>query len=169
MEKRHFETFYQRFFGRIYKFVFYRVGGNREWARDLTQDIFLKAFEAFERYDPARGEVAWIYTIARNHISNAYAKVRPTTDLEEVEDHIRVSTDARETSVTRDEEKRLLAAILELPSDDAQLISMKYLEGWSFDELVEILGKKSGALRVQANRAMKKLRIIILAKKRISS
>jgi DNA-directed RNA polymerase specialized sigma24 family protein len=35
---------------------------------------------------------------------------------------------------------------------------MKYLEGWGFDDLAEVFGKTSGALRVQAGRALKKLR-----------
>ena len=41
MEKRHFPSFYDKHFKAIYKFVYFRVGANKELAEDLTQDVFL--------------------------------------------------------------------------------------------------------------------------------
>ena len=161
MDQRHFEPFYEEFFERIYKFVFYRIGGNREMARDLTQDIFLKAFEAFDRYEESRGRAAWIYTIARNHVINAYAKMHPGSSLEEVEDTLSVSVDDREKITLKDDERRLLQVLDRLPKEEARLIRMKYLEGWSFDELANCFQKQSGALRVQATRALKKMQTLM--------
>jgi len=145
----------------VYKFVFYRVGGNKELTQDLTQDIFLKAFEAFERYDPSRGTSAWIYTIARHHVINHHAKTRPSVDLEEIENSIRVSQDMREVFTLRQDEEHLMQALARLPEEDARLVRMKYLEGWSFDDLEEMLGKSSGALRVQASRSLKKMKSLM--------
>ncbi len=158
MKQPSFERFYEEHFDRIYTFVFYRVGGQKEQARDLTQDIFVKAFEAFDRYDPAQSRSAWIYTIARNHVINAYAKTRPKVALEEVEDHLCASHDPRASYLLRQDELVLYKALRELPPDEARLIQLKYLEGWSFAELSEILQKNSGALRVQAGRVLKKMR-----------
>ncbi len=158
MHKRHFTKFYETYVDRIYKFVFYRVGGNKALAQDLTQDVFLKAFEAFDRYDPAVSEVSWLYTIARNHLINTYAKTRPGVDLDEVEGTLWASKDFRQTLAQRHDEQKLLAAIVELSQEDAKLVRMKYLEGWTFEDLEEIFDKKSGALRVQATRALKKLK-----------
>lgn len=158
MEKRHFAHFYHQHVERIYKFVYYRVGGNKELAQDLTQDVFLKAFEAFDRYDPAVSQVSWIYTIARNHIINQHAKTRPNVTLEDVEGTMMAAEDARERFADRHDHQKLLAALGTLPPEDARLVRMKYLEGWSFDDLAEIFEKKSGALRVQAGRALKKLK-----------
>ncbi|HEU0050764.1 MAG TPA: sigma-70 family RNA polymerase sigma factor [Patescibacteria group bacterium] len=158
MDKRHFAKFYDAYVERIYKFVFYRVGANKAVAEDLTQDIFLKAFEAFDRYDPSVSQVSWLYTIARNHLINEYAKRRPGVDLEDIEGTLEASEDLRAAYATRHDEQSLLEAIGRLPSDDGQLIRMKYLEGWSFEDLEEIFEKKSGTLRVQATRALKKLK-----------
>jgi len=159
MERRHFTAFYHSYVDRIYRFVFYRVGGDKQLAQDLTQDVFLKAFEAFERYDPAKSETSWLYTIARNHLINHHAKTRPGVALEEIEGSVWASEDARERFCQRHDEKKLLEAIAALSPEDAQLIRMKYLEGWSFDDLAESFEKKSGTLRVQARRALKKLKL----------
>lgn len=161
MDKRQFEHFYDDYFERIYRFVFYRVGGNREQARDLTQDIFLKAFEAFERYDPAQSRSAWIYTIARNHLIHVYAKTRPGVTLEEIEGTIAASYDPKQRYILHQEERALYEALTALPPEDARLIQMKYLEGWSFEDLSEAFEKSSGALRVQAGRALKKLKDLL--------
>jgi len=158
MKSKDFEAFYHAHVHRVYRFVFYRVGGRVDLAEDMTQDIFLKAFEAFERYDPAKGKSAWIYTIARNHLINHHAKTHPQVDVEEVGDTLLLSEDGREQFVRNDDERHLLEKLAELGAEDARLIRMKYLEGWGFDDLAEIFEKTSGALRVQAGRALKKLK-----------
>lgn len=157
-KKPSFEAFYRANLKRIYAFVFFRVGADKALAEDLVQDIFVKAFEAFGRYDPAISESAWIYTIARNHVINEMAKRRPAEPIEEVEDSIFAATDARERLAVRDDERRLLEAIGSLSKDEAALIRMKYLEGWRYEELAEIFEKTPGTLRVQANRALNKIR-----------
>lgn len=161
MDKQQFESFYTAYLNRIYRFVFYRVGGNKELTQDLTQEIFIKAFEAFERYDPTISQSSWIYTIARNHIINNHAKQRPTSSLEDIEGTVWASRDAREQFATHHDERALLAAIAQLSPEDARLVRMKYLEGWAFDDLSECLEKTSVALRVQATRAIKKLRKLL--------
>lgn len=158
MAKQAFEAFYHANVKRIYAFVYFRVGSRKAVAEDLVQDIFLKAFEAYDRYDPERGASAWIYTIARNHIINAMAKERPGVDIEEMSDSIVLSEDGRDRMELRDDERHLLDAIETLSADEAQLVRMKYLEGWNFEDLSQVLGRSPGALRVQASRAVKKLK-----------
>lgn len=161
MDTRAFEVFYDAHVKKVYRFIFYRVGGRTEVAQDLTQEIFLKAFQAFDRYDPSKSRSAWIYTIARNHLINYQAKERPETGSEEVDDSLLASEDGRERCTRNLEERRLLEAITALEEEDARLLRMKYLEGWGFDELADIFGKTSGALRVQAGRLLKQLRQIL--------
>ena len=161
MDRRQFGTFYQAHIDRVFRFVLFRVAYDRERAQDLTQEIFLKAYQAFDRYDPARGAYAWIYTIARNHLYNAYAAHKATTTLEEAEGHVALAMDHVTEVQTREDEQRLLAAIDQLPKDDAELVRLKYLEGWSFEELATSLGKTAGALRVQAMRSLKRLQKLL--------
>jgi RNA polymerase sigma-70 factor (ECF subfamily) len=94
-EKKDFLAFYRAHVERIYKFVYFRVGSNKETAEDLVQDIFLKAYEAHDRYDPEKSLSAWIFTIARNTVINHYAKRKADVTLEEIESAPIVSADAR--------------------------------------------------------------------------
>ncbi|OGL74122.1 hypothetical protein A3E39_03010 [Candidatus Uhrbacteria bacterium RIFCSPHIGHO2_12_FULL_60_25] len=164
MDKRDFTKFYDKHFKAIYKFVYFRVGGSRETAEDYTHDVFLKAFEAFERYDPKISGAAWIYTIARNHVINQAAKSRPQTDIADVEDALGDDRDWVATMELRHDQHRLLNAIRCLQKDEAELVRMKYLEGWKFEEIAEVMGRSSGALRVQAGRVLKKLKALLKQK-----
>lgn len=158
MDAKHFPAFYKRHVKKIYRFLYYRTGGNREWAEDLTQDVFLKALKSFDAYDPARGASAWIYTIARNHLINELAKQKPAIPLEEIENAVESGGRWDAGVEQRDAERRMLDALGTLSPDEHALIRRKYLEGWSFRELADAMETTSGALRVKAARAMKKLR-----------
>lgn len=152
-----FVAFYEAHLTRIYAFVFFRVGGRKEVAEDLVQEIFVKAFEAYDRYDPSVSEFAWIYTIARNHLATHFTRQREMIDVEDIADDARFSKDAREHLARSFDEQTLLQALETLPPDQADLIQKKYLEGWSFDDLAAQFKKSSGSLRVQCVRILRKL------------
>jgi RNA polymerase sigma-70 factor (ECF subfamily) len=158
MEQQDFLNFYEKHRKQVFRFVFYRVGGSRELAEDLTQEVFLKAFQAFERFDPSRATSAWILTIARNHLINHINRSPQHASLEDFEGTLSASKDLRERFATNQEEQLLLDTIATLPEEEAKLIRMKYLEGWSYEELSPEFGKTPGTLRVRASRAFKMLR-----------
>ena len=164
MELRHFPGFYRSNVKRIYRFVYYRVRGSKEVAEDLTQDIFLKAFAAFGTFDPEISESSWLFTIARNHIINHIQKQRPGTSLDEIENTVWDREPWDERMAARHDHGRMLDALHQLPEDDRELVRMRHLEGWSYDELAETTGKNTGALRVQVHRALKELRRILKQK-----
>ena len=99
--------------------------------------------DAFERYDPKISGSAWIYTIARTIINQA-AKNRPQVDLEEIEDTDWDRQDWDAVMELRHDERRLLQAIDLLPCDEGNLIRMKYLEGWRYEEIAECLNRSAG-------------------------
>lgn len=49
-----FDKIYEEYFGRIYNYIFGQML-NREIAEDLTEDVFLKVLDNFDRFDPTRG------------------------------------------------------------------------------------------------------------------
>jgi RNA polymerase sigma-70 factor (ECF subfamily) len=57
--------------------VIYGVVGQREQAEDLTQETFVKAFEALEQQDPDRKPSAWILRIANNTAIDYVRRKRP--------------------------------------------------------------------------------------------
>ncbi len=159
MDKKHFPDFYKANLKRIYRFFFFRVGGRKEIAEDLTQDVFLKAFNAFETYDPETSRSAWLYTIARNHFVNHLEKSKPSVALEEV-DHLPLgAVDWSDILADTYDADRLLKAIDTLPLEDKDLVRLKFLEGWGYEDIAALyLGKSAATLRVRAHRALKALK-----------
>lgn len=51
--------------------VLYHLVHNREWAEDLTQEVFLRVFRARKTYEPGARFSTWLYTIANNVASNS--------------------------------------------------------------------------------------------------
>lgn len=164
MNKKHFPDFYRNHVKQVYKFLLFRLQGNREMAEDLTQDVFIKALNAFESYDPEKSQSSWILTIARNHLINTLQKEKGNIPLEEVELILSDPKTLSEKLALRFEEEQLLQAIQQLPQEDAQLIRMKHLEGWDYDEIALQTKKTAGALRIQAHRAIKALSKILKQK-----
>ncbi len=161
MDQKYFLEFYQKNVKRVYKFLFYRVGASKETAEDLTQEVFLKALAAFESYDPKISKSSWIFTIARHHLINHHEKIRPTVCLEKIENSCWDNLESNEKYCSNFDEKRLLEAIKQLPPEEAELIRLKYLEGWSYDDLTEKFNKNAGNLRVKAYRALKTIKSIL--------
>ena len=82
MRKSEFQNFYEEYLNRIYRYIFYRVGGQKEIAEDLTAEVFMSALEHVEDLDAARYPGAWLFTAARNRLKNYYRDRRPTVDLD---------------------------------------------------------------------------------------
>ncbi len=161
-KKPDFLHFYHEYFDKIYRYIYYRVGGDRERAEDLTSEIFIKAMEHYESYDPAKSVSSWIYTIARNHLLNAFRDAKPAVSLEaaaELGDDIGVIPhDAMHAVLERAGLGDLERTLATVDEATRKLLMMKFVEGWSYRELARKYGRSSASLRVAVYRAMKDLR-----------
>lgn len=91
-----FENIYNAYGEKIINLAF-RLSGNRETARDLTQEIFLKVYENLGNFEGKSHIYTWIYRIAVNHIYNYLRKERRYRWLDLMETSI--SDSMRETRV----------------------------------------------------------------------
>lgn len=172
MTKNNFEKFYNTHFDKIYRFVFFRVGGNKELAEDLVSEIFIKALKNFDNYEEEKSKSAWIFTIARNHLANYFRdtskRVEISLEAIDSETHIEIESqeeiktnllaDGFEQFAKKDDERELLQALNKLSAGARQLVTLKYLSGYSYKEIGEMLGMSEGAAKVAAYRAMKELK-----------
>jgi len=69
---------------RVYNYLL-RVTGNREDALDLTQDVFLKAYQSLRKLEEPARFAPWLYRIAHNEAYSLFRKRRPETDVETLE------------------------------------------------------------------------------------
>jgi RNA polymerase sigma-70 factor (ECF subfamily) len=143
-----FERIVERFERPVYALV-YRLTGDKEGARDLAQDVFLKAWRNLARYDPSRPFAPWFLKLAANLAINAReaAKLRKTVPIEERP--APVAADASE------EERRAAVrkTIAELDPKYAACVALFYLEGLSVKEVSERLGVPEGTVKIRLHRA----------------
>ena len=68
---------------RVYNYLL-RITGNREDALDLTQDVFLKAYQNLRKLDDPGRFAPWLYRIAHNEAYSMFRKRKPEADMEEL-------------------------------------------------------------------------------------
>ena len=154
-----FEELYRRYARRLKGFFFLQLGGDEELAADATHDVFLRAYEARDRYQEGRRVDTWLFTIAynicRNHYrSNAYeAQLLATLDAEPVADQqIEVQLD----QAVLDE---ALAQVLdELPAPLHQIFSLHYQEELTIPQIAEIVGVPEGTIKSRLHKTMNIIR-----------
>ena len=149
-------TLYDTHVERIYRLAF-RLAGDEDLARDFTQDAFIRAFE---RLGDFRGESAfgtWLHTIAVSVSLNGLRKVKRIHARETTLDHAETlgSTDRRADPDLRD---RLHRSINALPEGYRTVFVLHDVEGYTHEEIGQMLGIQSGTSKAQLFRARARLR-----------
>ena len=148
-----FDQLFSRYQNRLVRFLTQMVGTAQ--AGDIAQITFLKVHTNRHRYQAGRNVAAWVFTIARNtaldHLRSAPRR-REKTGIE-----IEARHDHKMPDPHRD--GRIRAAVDALPDDQKQVILLHWFAGLTFEEVSQIVGATSAAVRVRAHRAYKKLRI----------
>lgn len=128
--------------------------GNREDAMDAVQEAFIDTFQTLDRIDLTRRFYPWFYIILRNRCYKLAAgrKKREASSSDEMEILAPVSS-------IRPEDTMLLEQVmLELPAEDRELITLRHLDGLSYEELAERLAVPQGTIMSRLYYARKRLR-----------
>jgi RNA polymerase sigma-70 factor (ECF subfamily) len=142
--------------------VFYRVG-DRQAAEDLVGDVFVRAIEGLPAYqDTGSPFEAWLYRIAHARVVDYYRRqeVRRAASL----DDRLVANDESDLSqwvAQRDDVRRIWDALRHLTDDQQQVISFRFIAGYSTAEVARVMGKNEGAIRALQYRALASLRRLL--------
>ena len=155
-----FGALYDRYFERVYRYVYYRVREDAE-AEDVTSEVFFRALRAMPRYEPRQPFLAWLYRIARNAVIDRARATRPRLSFEDAlahpdaGDHI-VDPDAE--LLATDRRARLRTALAKLTREQQEVVVLRFVEGLSADEVGKIMGKRAGTVRGLQFRALQALK-----------
>ena len=154
-----FGALYGRYVGKIYNYIYYRVGNHHD-AEDLTARTFFRALKHVKNYEERGAPVsAWFYRIAHNLVANWYRDQGrcPIVSLEAVP--ASDSLDPPEAvTLVNEEREQLLSAIRLLPADRQQLITLKFVERLSNAEIGAIMERTEGAIKSLYHRTLTALR-----------
>ena len=148
-----------------------RMTRNAADAEDLVQETYLKAFNAYERFEAGRNLKAWMYRILTNSYINAYRKKqrRPDeSDIDDIEDLYlyRRLGGAESAVLSRSAEDELLEmfgedevklALEDLPEHYRMPILLADVEGFAYKEIAEILDVPIGTVMSRLHRGRKQL------------
>jgi len=137
---------------------------DRASADDLAQEVFIKTYQALPKFRADSEFGTWLYRIAVNHIKDHLRKTarRKEVSLDELGDGpIAVADSAEERDRVREEEekRRLVFRVLgNLPPKYRLILTMRDVQGMSYDEVAKVLGVAPGTVDSRLHRARKMLR-----------
>lgn len=168
MERSHHQDFldlYDTYSDSIYRFILFKVS-NTDIAWDLTQDCFLRMWEyASQAEKRVVQPKALLFTIARNLVIDHWrARARNRTvffDTEVMDTNMDDGENAHDQLISLEETKQVMKLLEHLPDGDRELLTLRFTEELSFGDIAKIMGKNPVAVRVQAHRALRKLKSMI--------
>ena len=154
-----FAELYNLYLDRIYRYVYYRTG-DRHDAEDLTEQVFLQAWAAIERFRwQGKPFVAWLYTVAHNVVIDWRRRAVSSESLNDTDNPIEVESISAAQAMSQWIDADLLAkAVKRLTPEQQQVIILKFLDGFDTATIARVMDKREGTIRALQLRALQSLR-----------
>lgn len=143
----------------VFRFARNLIGDEHE-AEDVTQEVFLAAFDNLESYNAQRAQLqTWLFTITRNRCVNYLKRKRPVIDCETI---------AKTQSATRNDDSarnefwsRLDEALNALPIEQKTAFVLAEIEGLAYADIADIEQTTLGTVKSRIHRAKQRLRAVL--------
>ena len=150
-----FSECYRQHGDRMYRFCF-RLSGSVSDAEDLTQEVFLAAFQGQARFQGRASVQTWLYRIALNCWRQS--RRRPQLDTTMLEDMVHTGP-SLEQSVT--DSLALTCALAALPPDLREAFLLVRAEGLTYREAAQVLDAPQGTVQWRVYEASRRLRVLL--------
>ena len=149
-----FSELVARYQDRIYRFLT-RLTRSQDDAMELTQETFLSAYQALERWRPDARFTTWLFRIARNHAFDWLRRSKRVEfvplDEEEHADFAAPTPDAALETVQR--YRKLETALARLPAEHREILLLREIEGLSYEDIAAVLTLNLGTVKSRIARA----------------
>ena len=154
---------YDRYEVKIFTYI-YRRTGDEALAEDLTSQVFLKMLESIRDQKAWRSSFSgWLYRIAHNLVIDHYRR-KGRQHAVELDDTTPLTAERKslESQVEQSlDAERLRAAIRRLTEEQAEVVSLRFLEGYSISEVAAMMNRSEGAIKALQYRAVATLRTLM--------
>lgn len=153
-----FSREYPMVFEYLYRFISVRVF-DRDEANDVVSEIFTKAYTLLDRFEPEKGNLRqWLTGFAKYELLTHWRRKKPNVSLELDETLVDPQTG---TLFVEQLDNHLLAEKIyeRLPKDQKRLLTLRYVDGLTYEELAEVTGREPAALRQLFSRLHRVLRL----------
>ncbi len=153
-DRQAFRRFYEFYAPTVWRVSLRTLGGDEALARQVTQDVFVRAHGSLKRFNRRSSLSTWLYRIAWNRCMSAaasrrrwWSRMRPLGDAAAASEEPRFEA--------RDAARRILGS---LSPQDRFLLVAREMEGVPFEELAATTGIGAGALRTRVSRIKQGIR-----------
>lgn len=161
----------EKYQGRVYSMT-YGMVRNREDARDITQDAFVKAYNNLDSFRLESSFYTWLYRIAMNlaidfirkrqrHGTTSFEEAIATRDEDGTISEAHHDDDPRRNLERKRLHERIMDALDQLPADQKQVILLRELEGLSYKEIGDVMDIPEGTVMSRLFYARKKLQKVL--------
>lgn len=153
-DTRAFERLYREHSGKVYGLCL-RMTRDTGLAEDCTQETFINAWRALDRFETRSSLGTWLHRIAVNVTLAKRRKASPVIDSAQTDDELAESEWTLETPLEVDE---IETAIGNLPEGARDVLILHAIYGYSHSEAAQMLGVAEGTCKAQLHRARGLLR-----------
>ena len=152
------------------------IMGDKQDAQDVVQDAYIRAFRGFDNYSDTNS-AAWMLTIVRNTCYTRLKSAHSTreTDVFDENQHSNATSEfagttcsqtpgPEESALAASESIRVRSAVNELPIAFREVIVLRELEGFTYEEIADITDVPLGTVMSRLSRARSKLKHILAAR-----
>jgi RNA polymerase sigma-70 factor, ECF subfamily len=161
-DKSAFDVLVQKYQQKVVNLISRFVSDQSE-CYDVAQETFIKAYRALDKFRGDSQFYTWLYRIAantaKNHLaSRARKSPKYSVDVEDAEHYsgdsqLKDNTTPESLMLTEEIKQTVYAAIENLPEDLKSAITLRELEGLSYDEIADVMDCPIGTVRSRIFRA----------------
>jgi len=151
-----FEKLYNQYNKLVYGIAF-SILKNKQDAEDIVQNVFTKLYTIDKSKLPSNNEATWLYTVTRNETLNFLQKKHDNINLDSVYE-IEDTNNEINKIINQDTYNRLIS---KLNDKEREIISLKILGNFSFEEIGKILNKPTGTIKWKYYKSIHTLKILL--------
>lgn len=170
-----YDQLMQRYEKKVYALCF-RMAGNPDDAADLAQEAFLKAFRALPSFKGESQFSTWLYRIVTNTCLDERRKRAKRPQLVSLDKPLDTGDgemaltlpadvpDPLHSALAQELQAEIQALLALLPEEQRLVLVLRDLEGYSYEEIADILRINIGTVKSRLNRARTRMRDLYLKK-----
>lgn len=151
-------TLIKEFYPVVFRYFYYRTK-TKEDAEDLASEVFVKLLGSIAKQKGTF--IAWLFRIAKNTLIDYYRKTgsRNEMSLDRIDNASLLRPGKDKRDVLQPEEIKKIFNFL--TDEQKEVVTLKFLEGYSNEEIAQIMNKSVGAIKALQFRALCRLRDIL--------
>lgn len=154
--KNNFEKFYLNYNKLIYGIAF-SILKNKEDAEDIVQIVFSKLYSLDKENFPSKSEASWLYSLTKNETISFLRKQNNSINLDNIYEIQDYNNEINDT-IDKIEFNNLISKLNET---EKQIISLKIVSGFSFEEIGRLLNLPIGTVKWKYYKSINNLKVLI--------